>query len=114
MGEDDMTHFDEIITLHDLSRDPEAGTPEQFSARSLQNVVNRCFHQHVFDTQRVVELLDHVGVQMLAVETMQPFHIIAVARKLPAGRRGENAAFLATGAPWRAASVFGSDRPAGG
>lgn len=113
MVEDDMTHFDEIMQLHDLARDPEAGTPEQFRERSLQNFTNRCFHQHVFDTQRVVELLDHVGVQVLAVETMQPFHIIVVARKLPAGRRGDNATFLATGAAWRAASVFGSERPAG-
>ncbi len=66
MGEDDMTHFEEIIALHDLARDPEAGTPEQFRERSRNNHENRCFHHHVFDMQRVVEVLDHSGVQLLA------------------------------------------------
>lgn len=110
MGEDDMTHFDEIVALHDLARDPEAGTPEQFRARSLKNAENRCFHQHVFDTHLVVAMLDHAGMQLLAVETQLPFHIIAVARKLVPGRLPDNSAFLAGDAAWRQASVFASDR----
>lgn len=110
MTEDDMTHFDEIIALHDLSRDPAAGTPEQFYKRSLQNLQNRCLHQHVFDTRRVVEMLNHVGAQVLAVETALPFHIIAVACKLPPGHRPDNAPFLTADAAWRNTSNFISDR----
>jgi SAM-dependent methyltransferase len=113
VGEDDLTHLGEILALHDLARDPGGGTPEQFRERSLHNVENRCFHQHVFDTALVVALLDHVGVQLLAVETMAPFHVIAAARKLEEGRRPDNGAFLAADAAWRAASVFRGDRPAG-
>jgi Methyltransferase domain len=109
-GEDDMTHFDEIIAFHDLSRDPEAGTMEQFEARSRKNPENRCFHQHVFDTQLVIDVLDYVGVQMLAVETMAPHHIIAVARKMPAGLRPNNTAYLSGDAAWRRVSVFSRDR----
>jgi SAM-dependent methyltransferase len=108
-GEDDMTHFEEIIALHDLSLDPPAGTPEQFRTRSLKNPENRCFHQHVFDTQLVVEVLDQIGMQLLGVETMAPAHIIAVARKLPTGRAPDNGSFRLPGAPWRAASVFSRD-----
>jgi len=110
VGEDDRTHHDEIMALHDLALDPGAGTPEQFRERSARNVENRCFHHHVFDTGSALRLLDHVGVQILAVETMAPFHIIAVARKLPPGHPPDNAPVLATGASWRATSVFAGDR----
>jgi SAM-dependent methyltransferase len=110
VGEDDMTHLDEILALHDLALDPGGGTPEQFRLRSMRNVENRCFHQHVFDTRAAVKLLDHLGVQLLAVETMRPFHIIAVARKLPMGSRPDNRAFLAADAGWVADSVFAGDR----
>lgn len=110
VGEDDMTHHDEILALHDLSLDPGGGTPEQFRERSARNLENRCFHHHVFDTGSALRLLDHAGVQLLAVETMAPFHIIAVARKLPPGRRPENAPFLEAGSEWRASSVFAGDR----
>lgn len=109
-GEDDMTHFEEIMALHDLARDPEAGTLDEFRERSLRNYDNRCFHHHVFDTQLVVSLLDHAGVQLLAVETALPFHIVAVARKLPAGQVPDNRSYLASSALWRPGSVFVSDR----
>jgi SAM-dependent methyltransferase len=109
VGEDDMTHHDEIMALHDLSLDPGGGTPAQFRERSSKNLENRCFHHHVFDTVTALRLLDHAGVQILAVETMSPFHIIAVARKLPPGCQPENAPYLAAGAGWRAAGAFASD-----
>ena len=57
-----------------------------------------------------MEVLDHAGVQLLAVETQLPFHIVAVARKLPGGQVADNGTFLAPGAAWRAASVFATDR----
>jgi SAM-dependent methyltransferase len=109
-GEDDMTHFDEIIQFHDRSLDPAAGTPEQFLARSRKNFQNRCFHQHVFDTQLVVEVLDFAGMQLLAVETMAPHDIISVARKLRPGHQPDNEAFRSSDAPWRSASLFSRDR----
>jgi hypothetical protein len=34
VGEDDLTHLDEILALHDLKRDKPAGTPAQFRERS--------------------------------------------------------------------------------
>jgi len=106
-----MTHHDEIMALHDIGRDPGAGTPEQFRDRSARNVENRCFHHHVFDTGSAVGLLDHVGVPLLAVEAMAPFHIILVARKPAPGQPPDNTPFLSDGAGWRAASAFVGDRP---
>lgn len=113
MGEDDLTHLAETLALHDFSRDPGAGTAEEFRARSLRNAENRCLHHHVFDTQLAVVMLNHAGVQLLAVETALPFHIVAIASKLTPGKTPDNAAFLAGDSSWRAVSVFASDHIGG-
>jgi SAM-dependent methyltransferase len=47
--ESDLTHLEEILSLHDLEMDAPAGTFEQFKARSINNFENRCLHHHVFD-----------------------------------------------------------------
>ncbi|MBV8629712.1 MAG: hypothetical protein JOZ83_02225 [Silvibacterium sp.] len=80
VGEDDMTHLDEILAKHDLDRDPYAGTPEQFRLRSLSNKDNRCFHHHVFDEHNSRDLLLAIGIKVLALERAHPFHLFLVAR----------------------------------
>jgi SAM-dependent methyltransferase len=62
VGEDDMTHLDEVLRLHDRSRDPPSGTAEEFRERSLKNVENRCLHHHVFDAALMRRVFAHVGV----------------------------------------------------
>ena len=111
MPENDMTHLDEILRLHDLCMDYRAGDLEAFRERSLRNFENRCLHQHVFDTRLVVEMVDHIGLQLLDVEAFRPMHIALIARKLVSGQVPQNATFTgAAGAPvWR--SPFPSDRP---
>ncbi len=96
MPETDDSHFREIIALHDLSRDPEAGTVENFKLRCAMNFQNRCVHHHVFDTNLVVNLLDHMGVKLLAVETLKPFHILAVAQKYSAEIDTNNHALISS------------------
>ena len=81
VGEDDLGHLEEILALHDLARDPEAGSPEDFKARSLHNFENRCFHHHVFDAELLVRLMEYSGMQTLAVEMIRPEHILIVAQK---------------------------------
>lgn len=110
MGEDDMTHMAEIMELHDLARDPEAGTREQFKARSEHNLENRCFHHHVFDTRLAVELVDHMGLQILAVEAIPPMHILVVARKIGPGSVADNAAYRSGSASCCRNSPFPTDR----
>ena len=46
--EGDLTHLDEILALHDLTMDLPAGSPDEFRARCLLNLQNRCMHHHVF------------------------------------------------------------------
>lgn len=108
--EDDLTHLPEIVRLHDLRRDPGAGSAEEFQRRSLANPRNRCLHHHVFDTSSVATLLDHVGLELLAIEPMRPSHVIAVARKPGAGGTANNAGAMADLRQVLRLSPFKSDR----
>lgn len=63
--EDDLTHLDEILKLHDLALDPPAGTLEQFRERSLKNYQNRALHQHVFDMNLLVEIFNFFNLNIL-------------------------------------------------
>jgi SAM-dependent methyltransferase len=109
IGEDDLTHLPEILALHDLSLDPEAVSAEQFEARSRKNFENRCLHQHVFDTQRAIELVDYSGLQIQSVAPVAPADIILVAVKTTQ-RSPDNGRFLCHGATHRRRSPFVSDR----
>jgi hypothetical protein len=108
-GEDDLTHLTEILALHDLALDPEAGNPEHFEARSRRNFENRCLHQHVFNTQRAIELVDYAGLAIQSVAPVAPMHILLVAVKT-AQRSLDNGRFLCHGAAHRRRSPFVSDR----
>jgi SAM-dependent methyltransferase len=109
VGEDDLTHLPEILALHDLALDPPAGDIEAFKARSAGNLANRCLHHHVFDTALVVEMVNHVGLQIVAVEPTRPYHIFVIARKLRPGLVPENLLFRGPGAAYRSESPFATD-----
>lgn len=111
MGEDDLTHLDEILSFHDLRMDYRAGDFQAFQDRSRRNFENRCLHQHVFDTRLAVAMVDHMGLELLAVEVFRPMHIALIARKLAPGQAHHNKKFLgADRIPcWH--SPFPSDRP---
>jgi SAM-dependent methyltransferase len=79
-GEDDLTHLDEILSLHDLSMDPPAGNLAQFRERSLENFDNRTLHHHIFDLPLILKLLDHVEFDVIhTAKTRSDF--FALARK---------------------------------
>lgn len=63
--EHDLTHLDEILELHDLSRDAPAGNHEQFKARSLDNFSNRGLHHHVFDMDLIKNIFNHYGLVLI-------------------------------------------------
>jgi SAM-dependent methyltransferase len=80
MDEKDDTHLNEILDLHDLSLDPPAGTPQQFRARSLLNIENRCLHHHVFDENNSPGLLEAAGLDVEILRFINPFHIVMLAQ----------------------------------
>lgn len=81
VGEDDLTHLNEILKLHDLSRNPWAGSFEDFKARALNNFRNRCLHHHVFDKKLIKKTLLHLRLEILALDSDPPSNLIAMARK---------------------------------
>jgi len=108
VNEDDLTHLAEVLALHDLSKDPAAGTLEEFRRRCLDNQTNRAMHHHVFDTFSAVALLDHAGFEVIMVDTVKPFHIVILARRCQGVP--DNKRFFDPGAESYRNSSFASDR----
>jgi SAM-dependent methyltransferase len=77
--ESDLTHLDEILEFHDLSRDRVAGSKDAFRERSLRNLENRCLHHHVFDALNSRQLLEATGLRVESLEIARPFHIVILA-----------------------------------
>lgn len=63
--EDDLTHLEEIMQLHDLSMDKPAGTPKQFRERSLKNFEIRGLHHHVFSIETLKNILEFFNVEVI-------------------------------------------------
>jgi SAM-dependent methyltransferase len=80
-SEADLSHVAEILDLHDLALDPDAGSPDEFRRRSLANADHRCLHHHVFDPSLLAAALGETGWSVLAVEKVRPIHLVALARK---------------------------------
>jgi len=80
IGEDDLTHLEEILSLHDLGRDSHAGSLEDFTRRARRNPENRCLHHHVFDLELMQAALIETGWSALATERVRPLHLISLAR----------------------------------
>jgi SAM-dependent methyltransferase len=107
-AENDMTHLTEILSWHDLARDPGIDDTDTFGRRCRQNLEIRCMHHHVFDTSLAVEMADWLGLQIVDAEPTLPHHIILVCRK--SAQPGQNALFLSDDAPFRESSPFTLDR----
>jgi SAM-dependent methyltransferase len=78
--ERDLTHLPEILEFHDISRDPGAGSIENFRQRSLQNFKNRCLHHHVFDEINSRKLFETAGLRVECLEFAKPNHIAILGR----------------------------------
>jgi SAM-dependent methyltransferase len=110
-GEDDLTHLDEVLALHDLSKDVGAGSREEFERRTRANPENRGMHQHVFTTRSFVALLDRAGLDVRAVAARRAHDIFVLARVPLDGERPDNAAALDPAAEHFRTSPFKADRP---
>lgn len=102
-GEDDLTHLDETLALHDHARDVPQDRAT-WEAERRDNARTRLLHHHVFTTPSLLALLDHAGLELLAAEARHPHDVYVLARF--AEERPDNAAFLAERRP----SPFPSDR----
>jgi len=89
-GEDDLTHLEEILTLHDLHRDPGAPNRGVFEQRCHQNLAIRGMHHHVFVSRSVVELCHAAGLEVLLLRPTRPVHIVCLCRVGADGHLGLN------------------------
>jgi SAM-dependent methyltransferase len=92
VSEDDLTHLQETIALHDRSRDAEAD--EGWVQRRESNASTRLLHHHTFTTPSLLALLDHAGLELRAVETRHPHDIYVLARWPSDGERPDNLGLL--------------------
>jgi predicted SAM-dependent methyltransferase len=109
VGEDDLAHLDEILAMHDFAMDPDVEGYEAFKQRALNNIQNRCLHQHVFDTSLVLQMLNYLGLQILAVDTVLPCHIVTLSRKVNNNVSIDNSEFLLSDVVFRVRSPFSLD-----
>jgi SAM-dependent methyltransferase len=110
VSEDDLTHLQEVLQLHDLSRDPGAGEKEQFRKRCEENYVHRAMHHHVFDTMTALALVSYAGFRILHVDNLLPCHIIILGQRTD--QKPDNRSFSESGSAHRLRSPFPSDRDA--
>jgi SAM-dependent methyltransferase len=111
-SEHDLTHMEEILSLYDFGPGPSEARekPEAFRSRLHKNFHHRMMHHHVFDTETVVAMLDHARIQLLVVDVVIPFHIIAVGQKLSVGQTADNRRFFDRDATFRQRSPFPADK----
>ncbi|MFC5284331.1 class I SAM-dependent methyltransferase [Pedobacter alpinus] len=74
--EDDLTHLDEILELHDLEMDKPAGNLEQFKKRSMSNFENRALHHHVFSINLLKEIFSYFKIDVLLTDEEQDLVIL--------------------------------------
>ena len=66
-----MCGLEEILALHDLSKDPQAGSAEAFERRSRLNFQNRCLHHHVFDQALAADMVRAAGFDVRTVDVTE-------------------------------------------
>ena len=78
--EDDKTHFDEILRLHDLTKDAAAGNFDEFKARSEKNFQHRGLHQHVFNQELLYHLFICLNLE-IKVQFTWDYHNLIIGQK---------------------------------
>lgn len=74
IGEDDTSHLDEIISLHNLKRDLSWSSSLEFEKATRKNNELRIAHHHVFDVKLAKELFEHCGFKFRGHEFFMPYN----------------------------------------
>jgi len=79
--ESDLTHLEEVLTLHDFERDGGVTDMEQFKQRCLNNFRNRCMHQHVYNLDLLIEVFNYLNITVLITDSSFPHHLTIIGIK---------------------------------
>jgi len=80
-SEKDLTHLQEILSLHDLSYDDGVNGLDEFKSRSADNFLNRCLHHHVFNISLMEKIYEYFNVKIFLKHTSPPFNLIIMGTK---------------------------------
>jgi SAM-dependent methyltransferase len=94
IGEDDLTHLEETLRLHDRARDVPSDDDEAWIESRRRNLSTRLIHHHTFTTPSALALLDHAGLELTAVETRFPHDIYVLGRWPSGAARPDNSSLL--------------------
>ena len=81
MGEDDLTHVEEFVTLWDYKKFPIANSIAEHRERYRNNYRQRLLHHHVFDFKSATNLVRFAGWEVLVSERLRPNHLIVFSQK---------------------------------
>jgi SAM-dependent methyltransferase len=79
--EDDSTHFEEVIKLHDFRKDSTVSSFQEHQSRTLDNFTTRICHHHTFDEKLLKEMLEYCQFKVLKTQIFKPYHIAIFAQK---------------------------------
>jgi predicted SAM-dependent methyltransferase len=81
VDENDQTHFSEIRSLHDLSRDVEQRNSDEFEKWLNNNHENRGCHHHIFSDELMFKVANHLGLHIIFIDTAPPHNLIYILKK---------------------------------
>jgi SAM-dependent methyltransferase len=82
VDETDLSHLIEVLSFHDISLDPDAGTFKDFVIRSYKNYKYRCLHHHVFSQFSIAKILgEFLKMEIVLVRELPLNSIVVVAKK---------------------------------
>lgn len=80
IDERDTTHAEEVIAMHDFSRDNTSGSKEELFVLIRNNYQTRAIHHHVFNFELVNEMLQYFSFKTEYQQAVAPFHLVNIAR----------------------------------
>jgi SAM-dependent methyltransferase len=77
IGEDDLSHAEEILSSHDLNRDITMSIQnEEFSKIVYNNFENRSLHHHVFDLDVLEKMCNYFNMKIIKKDFRETDHVI--------------------------------------
>lgn len=80
--ESDETHFEEVLSLHDLSKDPGGLESKEFKERTYKNLDNRCLHHHVFDLELLGQIAEYSSIEIILLAKFSKMHLVLLGKNI--------------------------------
>ena len=80
--EADTTHIEEILKLHDHTKNPISIGISEFEELIKDNYTTRAAHHHVFDQHLIKKMLEHINFEVLSTQFFSSIHIVTLAKAI--------------------------------